>query len=86
MTAEELPHCETCYCGRRAPVQGDHGPRARAAGSITWAEHLEAYAAYAARFGHGQSASRLAERGGFSYGELIEFLGHEPTTWRVRGG
>lgn len=78
-------HCETCYCGKRAPVQGDyHRESRRAAGTITWAEHLEAYAKYAAEYGSSQSAARLAERGGFSYGELIMFLGHEPTTWMPR--
>lgn len=32
----------------------------------------------------GQSAERLAERGGFGWFELVEFLGHEPRTWRKR--
>jgi hypothetical protein len=82
------PHCPTCICGKRAPVQGDYGSgRAtarRGPGSITWAEHLDAWSGYAAKYGHGQSAERLAERGGFSYGELIIFLGHEPKTWEPR--
>lgn len=84
----EPKHCETCICGRRAPVQGDksyqlreestigHGP-----GTIAWAEHLLAWSAYAARYGTAQSAERMAERCGFSYGELVMFLGHAPTTW-----
>lgn len=55
-------------------------------GTISWEEHLLAYDGYFARFGGGQSAERLAERGGFGYGELREFLGREPTTWApVRG-
>jgi hypothetical protein len=82
-------HCETCYCGRRAPVQGDSADDARgrirrAAGTVTWAEHLEAYAEYAAQYGRAQSAERLAERGGFGYYEIADLLGHEPTTWRAR--
>lgn len=80
-------HCPTCICGRRAPVQrdtGKHGRPARSAGTIAWEEHLEAYAEYAGRFGNSQSAERIAQRGGFGYGELIEFLGHEPTTWDTR--
>lgn len=64
---------------RRAPVQGK--PRERAPGTISWREHLEAYASYAAQFGTSQSAERLAERGGFGYEELTNLLGHEPTTW-----
>lgn len=82
-------HCPTCTCDRRAPVQmsrrggtkdgvgyGPHG-----AGTISWAEHEQAWAVYGARY-PGQDAECIAERGGFSYGELVEFLGHEPTTWR----
>lgn len=81
-------HCPTCVCGRRAPVQGSrdggekqgvkYGPHG--AGAISWAEHEEAWAVYGARYS-GQDAERIAERGGFSYGELVEFLGREPTTW-----
>lgn len=76
-------HCETCICGKRAPVQGNrrlgNGP-----GSITWAEHLQAYSGYVARWGGGQTAERLSERGGFCYGELVDLLGHEPKTWEPR--
>lgn len=53
-------------------------------GTVAWWEHERAYADYARRFpgsAQTQSAARLAERGGFSYGELIDHLGHEPTTW-----
>lgn len=63
------------------PVQAQSN---KPAGSISWAEHLEAYAVYAARYGHDQSAKRLAERGGFGWYELVKLLGHEPTTWRAR--
>lgn len=53
-------------------------------GTIAWAEHLEVYEKYAARYGHQQSAGRLAERGGFGYWEATDLLGHEPTTWEAR--
>lgn len=50
-------------------------------GTIAWAEHIEAYGHYAAKYGRSQSAERIAERGGFSYRELVSLLGHTPTTW-----
>ena len=75
-------HCPTCICGRRAPVQGDRG--GRGPGTIAWSEHLLAWSAYAGKYGRGQSAERMAERAGFSYLELVDFLGHEPTTWEPR--
>ena len=79
-------HCPTCICGRRAPVQGErHSSRGdKPPGSVTWEEYLEAYTAYAARFGRSQSPERLAERAGFGYWEITDLLGHEPTTWSVR--
>lgn len=91
----EGQHCPTCICDQRAPVQGEGYPGGKGhvdgrdlplkgAGSIEWAEHLEAYAAYVARYGTGQSAERLAERGGFGYWELTDLLGHEPKTWLPR--
>lgn len=79
-----LRHCQTCICGRRAPVQKSRKLN-KPAGTIAWEEHEEAWAAYAARYGSRQSAERIAERAGFSYGELVMFLGHEPRTWSVRG-
>ena len=79
------PHCASCICGRRAPVQGERSQRGdKPAGTVTWAEHLDAYTAYAAQYGKSQSAERLAERGGFGYWEITHFLGHQPTTWSVR--
>jgi len=71
---------------RRAPVQGDHIERGIdiPPGTITWAEHLLAYAAYSKRYGTSQSAERLAERGGFGYLELVMFLPGKPMTWRRR--
>lgn len=80
MSGAVHPECPNCICGRRAPVQADPqsgtGP-----GSISWAEFLEAYCGYASRYGTSQSAERLAERAGFSYGELREYLGHDPKSW-----
>lgn len=80
----EEKHCDTCICGRRAPVQGDvYGVKGgRGAGSIAWSEHLLAYTGYAREFGRSQTADRLADRGGFSYAELVRYLGREPTTWQ----
>lgn len=54
-------------------------------GTVTWEEHERAWREYARRYGRGQSAERLVERGGFSWSELTMFLGHEPKTWEPRG-
>lgn len=74
---------------RRAPVQGDYGiPRGKpghSSGTIAWEEHELAWQAYAKRFGRDQSAERIAERAGFGYQELIDYLGHPPKTWREWG-
>lgn len=78
------PHCPTC--GRRAPVQASHGAVRRGAGTIAWWEHEQGWAAYAGAHGNDQSAERIAERGGFGWGECVRFLGHEPTTWRAWRG
>lgn len=77
----EQHDCPTCTCFHRVPMQGDdRGTDAeRPDGSITWSEHLEAYAHY----GHSQSAERIAERGGFGYDEFTKMVGREPTTWRA---
>ena len=88
-------HCDTCICGRRAPVQKEGYPGGRGhvngkdlpmkgAGTVSWAEYLEAYAAYSARYGSSQSAERMVERGGFGYWEITGLLGHEPKTWEPR--
>lgn len=69
---------------RRAPVQGDLGRGARPRGTISWWEHEKAWLVYDARYHTGQSAERVAERQGFSYGELVMFLGREPETWQTR--
>jgi len=80
----------------RVPVQGD-GPyhlgvdhpgrkaypgEVKPPGTITWAEHTKAWEAYKAMFGGGQSAERILERRGFSYGELTMLLGDAPKTWQ----
>lgn len=70
--------------GKRAPVQGDYRGAKHPAGTIAWREHEKAWRGYYKKWRSFQSAERIAERGGFSYGELVEFLGHEPTTWRPR--
>lgn len=72
---------------RRAPVQGGSRSEWRHVpedvlpqlyrgtdippGTISWADHLRVYDAYARRFGTSQSAERLAERGGFGVGEIV---------------
>lgn len=82
VSADSVAHCPTCVCGRRAPVQAGGHPR-RGAGNISWWEHEQAWAAYGALYS-GQDAERIAQRGGFSYGELQDFLGHDPTAWSAR--
>lgn len=49
--------------------EGAHVP-----GTISWAEHLETWKADDAKWCCGQSAERIADRGGFSYREG-NFLG-----------
>lgn len=58
---------------RRAPVQGYEA-------GIPWPVHLEAWDAYAKRYGSRQSAERMAERGGFHTNELDQFI----PGWRER--
>lgn len=67
---------------RRAPTQSNRA-FAKPAGTVAWDEHERAWKAYARKY-PGQSAERIAERGGFCYGEIADFLGHEPKTWRPR--
>lgn len=52
---------------RIAPVQGYSA-------GIPWSLHLRAWDAYAAKYGKYQSAERIAERAGFSVGELDMFV------------
>lgn len=63
---------------RRAPIQKSNG---KPAGTIDWAEHVEAWRAYNQRYTNRQTAERIAERAGFGYGEIATLLGHEPLTW-----
>jgi hypothetical protein len=65
---------------RRAPVQGNR-EYGKPAGTVAWWEHEKAWQVYSRLYGNGQSAERIAERCGFCYGELVEFLGEKPTTW-----
>lgn len=70
---------------RRAPVQGErHQGRTVPAGTVSWEEHVAAWEVYGKRFLNGQSAERIAERGGFGYSELVELLGRDPETWERR--
>lgn len=83
-TAPDPPHCPSCTCGKRAPMQGEYDRARKPDGTIAWSEHLECFAAYAAYWGNGQSAERMAERGGFGFYEFVRLVGHEPKTWRPR--
>ena len=77
---------DTGFTATRAPVQGEHRgckQGAKPYGSVDWSEHMEAWNAYHRRYSR-QSAERIAERGGFGYWEITEFLGHEPKTWEPR--
>ena len=76
---------------RRAPVQGDRDSKnqKRPSGTIAWSEHEEAWAGYQRfypRSASQQNARKIAKRGGFGRGELLMFLGHEPTTFALGGG
>ena len=73
----------------RAPVQGEvcllpSFPRRSSlpAGTVAWSEHMKAWATYNDWFHSGQSAERMAERGGFGFIELCAFLGRPPETWK----
>lgn len=81
----EHADCPTCICGKRAPVRPDaFGAVRKGPGTVSWAEHCEAWSDYAGRYGRDQSAERIAERGGFGYFELVGYLGHDPKTWGPR--
>lgn len=62
------------YCKHTAGSPEHH------AGTVSWEEHVEAWTDYAKRY-RGQTAERLAQRGGFGYAEISEHLGRPPTTW-----
>jgi len=82
---------------RRAPVQAHRSLGARnysdgvnrpsnPPGTIAWHEYLEAWREYDRVYRCGQTAERLAERGGFCLYELREFLGREPETFEPLPG
>ena len=81
-------HCKTCICGKRAPVQAARsltkGPGS-GPGTIDWAEHELAWSNYARQYGRDQTAQRMADRGGFCYAELTDYLGYPPKTWAPAG-
>lgn len=58
-----------------APVQVDHTPHGMRL-RIPWRIHVKAWETYAKHYS-GQSAERLAERGGFGLVELIYLLAGE---------
>jgi len=70
----------------RAPVQEERvrGKLMKPAGTVSWEEHVEAWKAYNQKYHGSQTAERIAERGGFGYQELVEFLGREPGSWLPR--
>jgi len=73
---------------RRVVVQGDYsipkGQPGREPGTITWAEHYQAWQGYAKKYGKEQTAERIEDRGGFGYRELVMDLGREPLSWEPR--
>jgi hypothetical protein len=52
-------------------------------GTIAREEHDEVWRWYAGKYGTGQDADRIAERGGFGLSEIVSFLGKMPTTWEA---
>lgn len=73
---------------RRAPVQGERVKwpgRQIPPATVSWDEHVRVWEVYAKHFGgSGQSAERVAERGGFGLLEIIFMTGAPPKTWRPR--
>lgn len=53
---------------RVAPVQGEW--RTRAAGTVPWNVHLQAFDTYQREFGNNQSPEGVARREGFGYREM----------------
>ena len=64
--------------GRRFPLQRSLSPKAREAedqrASVPWIIGQMAWDRYAAQYGKDQSVERIAERHGFSNGEMDKFL------------
>lgn len=80
-------HCETCICGKRAPVQASQiskfDGKPRGPGTVAWEEFLIAMGDYMNRY-PGQGPERMAQRGGLSYWELEDHLGYQPKTWQPK--
>lgn len=53
-------------------------------GLITWEEHWEAWFAFHESYPRGESAEEYANHGGFSFGDLTQWLGRAPRTWVPR--
>lgn len=76
-------------CDRRWCATHPAGYRGHVPGSVSWEEHVEASREFVRRHGRGEgvedAAERMAARAGFGYGELVDYLGREPATWRPEG-
>lgn len=71
----------------RVPVQASTGRGTKpgaVAGTVSWEEHELAWRSYRRRYGTSQSARSIADRGGFDWYELVDYLAREPLTWRPR--
>lgn len=73
------------YCAKEHRHDGGHAPDRAPVngppyGTISWAEHEEAWVAYHRRH-TGQDALTIATRGGFGLWELCDQLGRAPQTW-----
>lgn len=67
----------------RTPAQGVY-LKQESHGTIAWWEHEQAWQKYN-QGGYGQSATRMAERGGFDLEELTMYLGRPPETFNQSG-
>jgi hypothetical protein len=69
---------------RRAPAQSDYWKSKDSPehlpDTISWEEHDQIWQLYAAKYGKGQSAERIAERGGFGWNEIAKLTGSAPKT------
>lgn len=69
----------------RVPVQASSGRGKKpgaVAGTVSWEEHDRAHRSYARRYGTKLTARQVADRGGFDWYELVDYLSMEPLTWR----
>jgi len=77
-------HDDTSVQDKRAPCHvapEEHNSTGRGPGTISWAEHLQAWSALRPALQQALPAEQLAAQGGFSYDDLTALLGHEPLTW-----